>query len=190
MAEAHPSNHHARGARWRLLVGGAVCTCVALLAACGSAAPAGPGARTGESTGTAVVRVTAVASTATASSTPTLKVPDGVTNCGYVLEGAFGTQPANALDIEACFYTAFQSCHPAALLYTNTGVDTQENYLFAVQPGANGTCSIARTVKNIGCCGSASHVVQITDSCSGVVKQNNAYVVTACGTAGNITLPS
>lgn len=171
-----------------LLAGGAFCLGLALLAACGSRTSTGLGGHQGEPTGTVAVRVTV--EVATASSTVTLKVPQGVTNCGVVYEEAGGTQPANAHDIEACFYTAFQSCQPAALLYSNFGVDTQENYLFVVSPGANGTCGIARTVKSVGCCGSASHLVQLTDRCAGVVQRGGAYVVLSCGRQGDITLPA
>lgn len=172
-----------------MIAGAAFCATLLILAACGSRASTGLGSHSGEPTSTpaVVVRVTVAA---TAISTATLKIPDGVTNCGYVFEGAMGTQPANALDIENCFYKAFQSCQPAALLDSTFGVDTQENYLFVVQPGANGACGIALTVKAVGCCGSTSHLIKLTDSCAAVVKQNNAYVVTACGKQGNIPLPS
>lgn len=187
MPNAHPSVRSPRAHSLRLLAGSVCCACLMLLAACGTSTSSGLGRRSGQPTETPVVRVTVGATT---PSTGTIEVPGGVTNCGAVYEGADGAQPANALDIEACLYTAFQSCRPAALLYTNMGVDTQENYLFVVQPGANGTCGIARTVKNIGCCGGTSHLIQTTDRCSGVVKQNNAYVVLACGKQGNITLPS
>lgn len=186
MFNAHTSLRSPQAPGPRLLAGSVCCVCLMLLAACGTSTSTGVGGNTGQPTATAT-------STATATATPstvTIQVPGGVTNCGTVYQGAGGAQPANALDIEACLYTAFQACHPAALLYTNMGVDTLENYLFVVQPDANGTCGIARTVKNTVCCGGTSHISQTTDRCSGVVKQNNAYVVLACGSQGNITLPS
>lgn len=186
MTQAHRADHRTLSARWQVLLGGALCVCMALLAACGRASTAAPGMQTGQSTATVMTKVTI----ATATTTATLKVPEGVTDCGAVSQSAAGASPANALNIDACFYTAFQSCHPAALLYSDFGVDTQEYSLFIVQPSANGACGVVRTVKDMGCCGSTSHLIQITDSCSGVVKQSNAYVVLSCGNEGNITLPS
>lgn len=158
----------------------------ALLAACGSTvSTTGLGAR-GSQQPTRTVTATVVR---TATSTTTLQPPPGVVSCGAVFSGAAGTLPGNAHDIEACFYASFQSCHPASLLYTDMGVDTQSTSLFVVQPGASGGCGIARTVKYSGCCGGMAHQIQSTDTCAGVYQQNGGYVVRACGRTGDVPLP-
>jgi hypothetical protein len=167
-------------------MGGVVCIAVLLLAACGATTTSGIGSKRGQPTTTSAPTATAAA---TASATTTLNIPSGVTSCGAVFNGAAGTTPASAHDSEGCFYRAYQSCHPAALQYTDMGVDTQTGYLFVVQPGANGACSVSASIKYTVCCGGPSRSGVVTYNCAGVTQSNGAYIVQSCAQRGNITLP-
>lgn len=188
MTNARLTGQPARVETRRLLIGAVATIAVLLLAACGATTTPGLGSKSGQPT-TTTTSPTATTAGATASATTTLQVPSGVTNCGAVFNGAAGVIPANDHEIEGCFYTAFQSCRPAALLYTDLGVDMQTAYLFVVQPGAHGACGVSASIKNTGCCGGPAHMGMVTYTCAGVTQSNGAYVIQSCAQRGNITLP-
>jgi hypothetical protein len=115
--------------------------------------------------------------------------PVQVQHCGVVqgLENLkVPVADVGAVQVEKCFWHAFQQCHTATLVYILGSIDTTLIRTFMIH-NDNGTCSISdakqqRIVPNPP---SAAE----TYVCAGLVQLPNGLHFSACGQDGSIFVP-
>ncbi len=108
--------------------------------------------------------------------------------CGTVQASANGLiNPGAARQAEDCFWRAYQTCSPATLAFSKTGVDTVLTHTFTVT-GNNGKCAISDTVQNGG--PDAIPTPPRTYTCAGLTQQAGGLHFTSCGADGDILVPA
>jgi len=108
--------------------------------------------------------------------------------CGTVQASANGLiNPGAARQAEDCFWRAYQTCSPATLAFSKTGVDTVLTHTFTVT-GNNGKCAISDTVQNGG--PDAIPTPPRTYTCAGLTQQADGLHFTSCGADGDILVPA
>ncbi len=123
--------------------------------------------------------------------TPTPVPPSNapVQDCGKIALAPNGTvlKLGSGQQISQCFLTAYQHCQSATLTFAQSGVDTITTHIFTIKQAA-GQCAIVDV---------SQHTVipqppktLNTYICTGVTQQQNALKFTACGSDGDITVPT
>ncbi len=148
---------------------------VVLLAACGM----NSGTTTG-SNGTG----------AGAGTTPSPTAPLTVQKCGAVHAMRMQVVPNNKEQVKAvedCFLQAYQQCHPATMTFSQASLDTGVIHTFTVK-NDSGKCTITDTVGRY----IAPHPPTSTTNytCTGLVQSTDGLHVLACGSMGNVLVPT
>ena len=125
-------------------------------------------------------------STGSGGSTPTA-APQAQT-CGTIQTKPNGDllNASSAQQATNCFWQAFQQCQVASLIYTATGVDTVTTHTFTIQKNG-GHCSVVDMVKHQVI---PSPPIAKTDTCSSVTQKADGLHFAACGSDGNIVVPT
>ncbi|HEY3993942.1 MAG TPA: hypothetical protein VGM01_13830 [Ktedonobacteraceae bacterium] len=97
------------------------------------------------------------------------------------------TDQKNARDIEDCFWQAYQQCHPATLIYVQGGVDTATTRTFSLKK-QNGKCALSDTFQHI--IFPRPPISTGNDTCTGLEQQADGLHFLACGSAGDILVPT
>jgi hypothetical protein len=120
------------------------------------------------------------------SSTPTASPQ--AQKCGTIQTKPNGDLPdtSSAQQATNCFWQSFQQCHVASLIYTATGVDTVTTHTFTVQNNG-GHCSVVDMVKHQVI---PSPPTAKTYTCSGVTQKADGLHFAACGSDGDIVVPT
>ena len=108
--------------------------------------------------------------------------------CGTIQTQPNGNLPntSSAQQATNCFWQSFQQCHVASLIYTATGVDTVTTHTFTIQNNG-GHCSVVDMVKHQVI---PSPPIAKTYTCSGVTQKADGLHFAACGSDGNIVVPT
>ena len=125
-------------------------------------------------------------STGSGGSTPT--AAPQAQKCGTIQTQPNGNLPntSSAQQATNCFWQSFQQCHVASLIYTATGVDTVTTHTFTIQNNG-GHCSVVDMVKHQVI---PSPPIAKTYTCSGVTQKADGLHFAACGSDGNIVVPT
>ena len=112
-----------------------------------------------------------------------------VQKCGFVQGyGALKTVPidtGSAEQAENCFWQAFQSCHPAMLIFVTSSLHATFTHTFSIR-NDNGQCSIQDSTSSGSNTSPASP--STTYTCSGVKRYPRALYFLACGKDGTIVV--
>jgi hypothetical protein len=115
--------------------------------------------------------------------------PVQVQNCGIVQGLETLKVPVadiGAVQVENCFWHAFQQCHIATLVYITGGINTELIRTFMIH-NDNGTCLISDAKQQ--------HIVPNPPSaaetyvCAGLVQLPNGLHFSACGKDGSVFVP-
>ena len=120
---------------------------------------------------------------------PTPTKPPQTVNCGNVQTHANKITPADqpaAQKAVNCFYSAYQKCQPAALMYSVYAVDTGTIHNLAVK-NTNGSCAVTDGWQHFIAPKPASNA--ITYSCTGMAMQSDGLHLESCGQAGSFVIP-
>lgn len=112
-----------------------------------------------------------------------------IQNCGEVdttLNGK-ALDPNKAKMASNCFWQAFHNCQVAKLLLKVHSLDTGANHVFTIKD-ASGKCSIMDTVTHYIVPNNLNTTRSY--SCSGLVMQADGLHFIACGSLGNIVVPT
>ncbi len=157
-----------------------------LLAACGTNGVTA----TGNSGLATTVTVSAPGTTATVSvkNSPVKQPP--AQNCGAVHSTSLRMVPTDqdlAKGVEDCFWQAYQQCHLATLIYSQTSVDTAVIHNFSLK-SQNGECMITDTLQHV----IAPQPPRPAGNyiCAALVQQTDGLHFLACGTEGNVLVPA
>ena len=121
--------------------------------------------------------------------TPTPTQPAQTVNCGKIQSHANSIAPtdkAAALQAANCFYSAYQKCQPATLMFSDYGVDTGAIHHLAVK-SANGSCTVSDGWQHFIAPKPLSGT--ITYSCTGMTMQSDGLHINSCGNAGTVVIP-
>ncbi len=121
--------------------------------------------------------------------TPTPTKPAPTVNCGQIQSHANSVAPtdkAAALQASNCFYSAYQKCQPATLMYSDYGVDTGAIHHLAVK-NVNGSCTISDGWQHFMAPKPPSNT--ITYTCTGMNMQSDGLHLNSCGQAGSFVIP-
>ena len=123
------------------------------------------------------------------STTPTPTHPAQTIDCGKIQSRANSITPSDKAatqQAEDCFYTAYQKCQPATLVFSSFGVDTGAINHFAVK-NVNGSCTISDGWQHF----IAPHppAGTTTYSCASMSKQADGLHIESCGTIGSLVIP-
>lgn len=122
--------------------------------------------------------------TATATKVPTTQ------NCGVVHSMRLNIVPADtklAKGVENCFWQAYQQCHPAKMLYAQNDLDAGSIHNFSLK-SQNGTCIITDALQHFVAPRPPQAVATYT--CAGLTQQSDGLHFQACGSEGNILVPT
>ena len=121
--------------------------------------------------------------------TPSPTRTQQVQNCGEVETTLNGKAlDANKAKMASnCFWQAFHNCQNASLLLKVHSLDTGANHVFTIKD-ASGKCSITDTVTHY----IVPNNLNTTRSyaCSGLLMQADGLHFIACGSLGNIVIPT
>lgn len=121
--------------------------------------------------------------------TPTPTKPAQAVDCGSIQSHVNNIAPtgkAAAQQAANCFYSAYQKCQPATLVFSDFGVDTGATHNFAVKE-ANGSCTISDGWQHFMAPKPPSNIV--TYSCTGMNMQSDGLHIESCGNIGTIVIP-
>ena len=92
-----------------------------------------------------------------------------------------------AQGVEDCFWQAFQQCHSATLVFTQSDSEAGDINTFSLQ-SQNGICKVADSVQHF----STLHALKspIAYTCSGIQKQGDGLHILSCGVLGTILIPA
>ena len=160
------------------------------LAACGTNSGA---TTTTAGGGSNAITATGTSASATASSTGVTATPTrtlATQKCGTVHTMRLLIVPADAnlaKGVENCFWQAFQTCHPAVMVFAQNSLDSGTVHNFSLQK-SNGTCVITDGVQHFVLPRPASAATNYV--CAGLTQQADGLHFQACGEAGNVLVPS
>lgn len=120
---------------------------------------------------------------------PTPTQPAQNVNCGKIQSHANSIAPPDktaAQQAANCFYSAYQKCQPATLMFSDYGVDTGAIHNFAVK-NANGSCAISDGWQHFIAPKPLSNIV--TYSCTGMNMQSDGLHIESCGNVGTVVIP-
>jgi hypothetical protein len=128
-------------------------------------------------------------STQSQPQTQATQIPAQVQKCGIVQGLAHLEVPVSdngAQQAENCFWQAFQSCHPATLVFIMTSAGTALIRTFTIHNNT-GACSIsdARQQRVVPNQPSAAR----TSTCTGLVQQQQSLHFLSCGEDGDVVVP-
>ena len=121
--------------------------------------------------------------------TPTPTHPAQTVDCGKIQGRLNGIAPADkaaAQQAADCFYSAYQKCQPATLMFSAYGVDAGAIHHLAVKD-ANGSCTISDGWQHFIAPRPPSST--ITYTCTGMNMQSDGLHIESCGKVGTIVIP-
>ena len=123
------------------------------------------------------------------SITPTPTQPAQTVDCGKIQSRVNSIAPSDkaaAQQATDCFYSAYQKCQPATLVFSSFGVDAGAINHLAVK-NVNGSCTISDGWQHY----IAPHppAGTITYSCASMSKQADGLHIESCGTIGSLVIP-
>jgi|SRR5690348_7408968 len=122
--------------------------------------------------------------------TPTPTQPPQTVDCGKIQSHANSIAPtdkAAALQATNCFYSAYQKCQPATLMFSDFGVDTGAIHHLAVK-NTNGSCTVSDGWQHFIAPKPLSST--ITYTCTGISMQSDGLHINSCGNAGTVVIPA
>ena len=120
---------------------------------------------------------------------PTPTQPAQTLNCGKIQSHANSIAPTDktaAQQAANCFYSAYQKCQPATLMFSDYGVDTGAIHNLAVK-NVNGSCIISDGWQHFIAPKPLSSIV--TYSCTGMNMQSDGLHIESCGNVGTVVIP-
>lgn len=123
------------------------------------------------------------------SATATPTAPVQVQKCGTLHTMRLLLVPTDqsfAKQDEQCFAQAYQQCHPATLVYSQSSLDTGTIHNFSVK-NLNGKCTIQDVVQTY-IAPKPAHTTG-TYTCSGLAMQSDGLHINSCGAAGDVFMP-
>ena len=121
--------------------------------------------------------------------TPTPTRPAQTVDCGKIQSLANGLAPSDkaaAQQAVNCFYSAYQKCQPATLVFSSFGIDAGVINHFAVK-NVNGSCTISDGGQHF--IAPKPPAGTITYSCASMNMQADGLHIESCGTVGSIVIP-
>ena len=121
--------------------------------------------------------------------TPTPTRPAQTVDCGKIQSLANGIAPSDkaaAQQAVNCFYSAYQKCQPATLVFSSFGIDAGVINHFAVKI-VNGSCTISDGWQHF--IAPKPPAGTITYSCASMNMQADGLHIESCGTVGSIVIP-
>ena len=121
--------------------------------------------------------------------TPTPTRPAQTVDCGKIQSSANGIAPSDkaaAQQAENCFYSAYQKCQPATLMFSSLGLDAGVIHHFAVK-NVNGSCAISDGWQHY--IAPQPPAGTITYSCASMNMQADGLHIESCGTVGSVVIP-
>lgn len=121
----------------------------------------------------------------TISQTNVMVSPNIITVCGKIsVLGKNTTESSN--QAEDCFYHAYQSCTPAALVFTQAGVDAGSIHNLKIFKDRN-TCKITDTIQSYIAPRPPS--TRQTSLCSILNQKPDGLHITGCSNVSEIVIP-
>lgn len=115
--------------------------------------------------------------------------PATVQKCGTVhtLPDGKLNDPTTAKATEDCFWSDYQKCQPATIVYSAAGVDTINTSTFTLS-SVGGKCTIKDAVQfSIA---PATPSAPKTYTCAGMTQQQDGLQISACGDRGDVLIPT
>lgn len=125
----------------------------------------------------------------TSGGQPTSTPSAQVQKCGSVETTPNGliTDGTKVIQVENCFWQAYQQCHAASLTFTKRGLDAGAIHAFAIASN-NGQCTISDMIQTY----IAPNAPRPgnTYACTGLTQQVDGLHFASCGDLGDIVVPN